>query len=83
MSPKKVDFGSFDGAILMALPPYMTAEKYGEMVGLSESTVLGMMGRNHIASVKVGRRNLVNVLQELQDLKVAAEMASKGVLPNA
>ena len=48
------------------LVPYMTAKKYGELVGLSESTILKMMERGHLASVKVGKRRLVNVAVEFQ-----------------
>jgi hypothetical protein len=77
---KGVQISNNKGALLLALPPYMTPEKYGEMVGLTTDCVFGMISRNQIASVKVGRRVLVNVLQEVIDLQKEADLNLDGLV---
>lgn len=51
-------------ALLSAVPvmtPVMTKERFAELVGVEVGVVRGMIDRNHLPTVKIGRHRLVNV----------------------
>jgi hypothetical protein len=47
--------------------PYMHVSKYSEQTGISVDAVKGMIKRNQIASVMVGRHRMVDMFQEFKD----------------
>ena len=57
--------------VFITLPPICTREEWGRLTGLAEkgpTVVLGMCNQGTLPTVKVGRHDLVNVHQILQDL---------------
>ena len=55
--------------LVMIPVPEMTIEQYAQYVGVSVRTVEGWIAKNHIPSVKIGRRRLVNVLARARQCK--------------
>ncbi len=51
---------------IMIPVPEMTIEQYAQHVGVSVRTVEGWIAKDHLPSIKVGRRRLVNVLARAQ-----------------
>ena len=56
---------------IMIPVPEMTIEQYAQHVGVSNRTVEEWIAKNHIPSIKIGRRRLVNVLARAQECKEA------------
>ena len=48
--------------------PVMEKERFAELSGLSVDTVRGMIERDQIPTVKIGKRRLINVLKMSNDL---------------
>ena len=57
--------------VFVVLPPICTREEWGRLTGLVDkgpTVVLGMCNQGTLPTVQVGRHQLVNVHQLLQDL---------------
>ncbi len=46
---------------LINIAPEMTMEKYAELIGVTERTVRGWVGRGLLPTLKVGKRRMINV----------------------
>lgn len=75
-------------ALLSAVPvmtPVMTKERFAELVGVEVGVIRGMIDRNYLPTVKIGRHRLVNVaalqarcLREIEADEVKEEAAVYG-----
>mgnify|MGYP002713111090 CR=1 FL=1 len=49
-------------------PPVMTTEKFADLTGVTHQTVVGLIKKGHLPSIKIGRRRWVNVAAFTREL---------------